>query len=132
MFLSAAGMLTGGCVWLLKVALIWANGGTDTTGGIIGILFLSGFFLLGLAAGIQAWYLSAAWKTWGRVLAVLVSAVLVVAMVDLPILLGRQIFGPGWQAEETGVVLTALVALGVGVRWLRAGHQRRAPARPQG
>jgi hypothetical protein len=42
-------------------------------------------------------------------------------MVDLPILVGWQLFGDSWLAEEVGIVLTAVLSLVLGVRWIAVG-----------
>jgi hypothetical protein len=39
---SGALALLGGLARILKVALIWMNGGTEPTSGVVGILFLAG------------------------------------------------------------------------------------------
>ena len=64
-------------------------------------------------------------SAWSRVFAVLVALAAFVAAVNLPILVGWQIFGRTWFAEEVGVLVTALLAMLLGQRWLRFGF--RAP-----
>jgi hypothetical protein len=52
--ISGALAVIGGLAWLAKVALMWANGGTATTGGVVGLLFLAGGMCLALAGGLRA------------------------------------------------------------------------------
>jgi hypothetical protein len=47
--------------------------------------------------------------------------VVLVLIVDLPILIGWQLFGHVWISEELGIILTALIALGLGTQWLLHG-----------
>jgi hypothetical protein len=130
MFFRISGALAviGGLAWLAKVALIWANGGTGTTGGAVGLLFLTGGTCIVLAGGLRAWYLAGNAKVWRRVLASLAFVVVLILMVDLPILIGWQIFGRVWVAEELGIILTALLALGVGAYWIIRGFGMRDAA----
>jgi hypothetical protein len=120
--------IAGALAWILKTVLIWINGGTNTTGGLVGILFIVGALSLAVASAIRAWYLPRTLKVWPRVLATLASLIVLVLMVDLPILIGWQLFGHTWVAEELGIVLTALVALVIGVRGLFHGFPKSVAA----
>jgi hypothetical protein len=112
--------LVGGAAWLVKVALIWENGGTNTTDGLVGVLFDVGAIGILLGAGIRAWHAPARGLLRHRLVALLAVVVAFVAAVDLPILLGWVLFGRTWLAEEVGVILTAIGALALGVRWVFA------------
>ncbi|GAA2199898.1 hypothetical protein GCM10009849_18160 [Sinomonas flava] len=128
---SGALAVIGGLAWLLKVALMWANGGTESTTGIVGFLFLVGITCIAMAGSVRAWFFSPSAKVWRRILAILAFLVALVLMVDLPILAGWQIFGRVWIAEELGIILTAFLALGVGARWLVRGFGTKAAAAPE-
>jgi hypothetical protein len=110
--------LLGGVIWLVKVLLIWQNGGTNTTGGVIGVLFVAGAVCISSAAAVLGWQLSSAFHPVWRIAALVVAVVAVVALVDLPILLGWLVLGHTWLAEELGIVLTAIVAAVFGMRAL--------------
>lgn len=114
-----AGVLAvvGGAAWLVKVALIWQNGGTNTTDGLVGDLFTVGAVAIVLALIACVWMVPnrSLVHRLASVLAVVVGFVLAV---NLPILLGWVILGRTWMAEEVGVVLVAVAALVLGVRWL--------------
>lgn len=125
-----AGVLAvvGGAAWLVKIALIWENGGTNTTDGLVGVLFDVGAVGILLGAGIRAWHVPPARGLLRyRTVALVAVVVAFAAAVNLPILLGWVLFGRTWLAEEVGVMLTAVAALVLGVRWLSAGT-RPAPA----
>lgn len=130
MFFRVSGALAvaGGLAWLAKVALIWANGGTETTTGMVAVLFLIGAICLAVAASVRAWYLLGNANTWKRMLMSLAFIAVLILMVDLPILIGWQIFGAVWIAGELGIILTALVGLVLGAHWLIRGFGMKDPA----
>jgi hypothetical protein len=115
--------VVGAAAWLVKVALIWENGGTNTTDGLVGVLFDIGAIGIALGAGIRAWHAPGSGLLRHRLVAVLAVLVAFVAAVNVPILLGWVLFGRTWLAEEMGVILTAVVALVLGVRWVSAGNR---------
>lgn len=127
--LTGALAFLGGVAWLVKVALIWGNGGANTTEGMVGILFATGAVAIALAACLRAWHSPSANRLWSRLVAVLVSLAAFVAAVNLPILVGWQIFGRTWFAEEVGVLVTALLAMLLGQQWLRFGFRASQAAR---
>jgi hypothetical protein len=126
---SGALSVLGGLAWILKFALIWMNGGTETTQGVVGILFVAGAISLALADGVRAWYLPDTAKVWPRILAALAFLAALVLMVNLPILIGWKLWGRLWIAEEVGVILTALIAVGLGIKWLIRGYPYNNSAR---
>ena len=115
--------VVGAAAWLVKVALIWENGGTNTTDGLVGVLFDIGAIGIALGASIRAWHAPASGVLRHRLVAVLAVLVAFVAAVNVPILLGWVLFGRTWLAEEVGVMLTAVGALVLGVRWVSAGNR---------
>jgi hypothetical protein len=104
--------------------------------GMVGSLFTTGAVAIALAACLRAWHSPSANRLWSRVFAVLVALAAVVAAVNLPILVGWQIFGRTWFAEEVGVLVTAPLAMLLGQRWLRSAsvhHKERddSPGTPK-
>jgi hypothetical protein len=125
--LAGALAVVGGAAWLVKVALIWQNGGTNTTDGLVGALFTLGAVTILLALIIRAWLASAPQVRY-RLLSVLAVTVAFVAAVDVPILLGWVLLGRTWLAEELGIILTAVAAVVLDTRWVirgRGAGQRR-------
>ncbi len=119
-----AGVLavTGGVAWLAKVALIWRNGGTNTTDGIVGVLFDVGAVAILLALTIRVWVVPRSLRF--KLVAVLAVLLAFVAVVNMPIALGWLLFGQIWLAEEVGVLLTAVSAIVPGLRWAIRGRER--------
>lgn len=108
--------VVGGAAWLVKVALIWQNGGTNTTDGLVGVLFDVGAVAILLALTARAWLVPAE-LLWKRVLTVVAVVVAFAAAVNVPIVLGWALFGQGWLAEELGILMTAVAAVVLGLRW---------------
>lgn len=90
--------------------------------------YRGGGICIALAGGLRAWYLAGNAKVWRRVITSLAYVVVLILMVDLPILIGWQIFGRVWVAEELGIILTVLLALGVGAYWIIRGFGMRDAA----
>ena len=120
--------LVGGVAWLLKLALIWENGGTNTTDGLVGVLFDIGAVGILLGAGIRAWFAPAQGVLRYRILRLLAVVTALAVAVNLPILLGWALFGRTWLAEEVGVLLTAIGALVLGARWAVVGTRPASAA----
>jgi hypothetical protein len=111
-----AGVLAvvGGAAWLVKFVLIWENGGTNTTDGLVGVLFDVGAVAILLALGVNARWAPNRGLPRNRPMAVLVVMVAFAAAENLPI-------GRTWLAEEVGVLLlTAIAAVILGCRWASA------------
>ena len=119
--------MVGGVAWLVKVGWIWADGGANATNGVAGFLFNVGAVAIVLAAAIKAWHSPSRGGFWQRALAALGAVVAFALLVNLPILAGWLLFGRTWFAEEIGVLLTALLAVVLGGRWVRGGFRRRLP-----
>jgi hypothetical protein len=123
-----AGVLAvvGGAAWLVKVALIWRNGGTNTTDGLVGVLFDVGAVAILLALAVRAWFVPNRGLLRYRPVALLAALVVFAAAVNVPIVVGWALFGRTWLAEEVGVLLTAVAAVVLGLRWAvprRSGQQ---------
>ncbi len=120
---------TGGACWVAKSILIWANGGTNTTGGIVGVLFLAGTVLLAIAAAIWAWKAAAGRSGLIRILAVVGALVGLFLAINLPILIGLVLMPGSWLAEELGVIVLAVAAIVAGPLAGRIRSRQRARAR---
>lgn len=101
----------GGVCWIVKTVLIWANGGTSTTGGVVGLLFLAGFAALAIAVALWAWGATTGRGVPLRIMAGVCAVAGLLVVVNLPILLGYALIPGSWLAEEIGVVVVAMFAI---------------------
>lgn len=114
-------MSTTNCCPLLPLES-QGNSSQRPTEGMVGLLFTVGAVAIALGAVAWTWQSRPAAPIFGRVLSVLAAVVAFVAAVNLPILVGWQVFGRSWVAEEVGVVMTALLAVAFGHRWLKVRY----------
>ena len=110
----------GGACWIVKTLLIWASGGTNTTGGAVGLLFLAGTAFLATAVGRWAWGATAERAMPLRILAVVCALVGLFVAVNLPILVGYALLPGSWLAEEIGVFAVAILAIVAGMVGIRS------------
>jgi hypothetical protein len=124
----------GGLGWLVKVVLIWGNGGTNLDQGVVAVAYVVGLLALvtaSAAAGAalarrQPWWIRGAAAVLGVVVFFLVSEALDAVVSPL---------APAgtWQRDEVSIVATAVLALAcaaaaaVSPRW-RSTQARSASA----
>jgi len=122
--------LVGGLGWLVKVALIWANGGTNTDEGLVAV-----FFFVGLGGLVVAAAAAGVWLTADRpVIARALAGIAGVAAIFLLFALLDAVLSPlapegHWFQQEVEIVATALV--GVVLAWTARplhGHDTTAAA----
>jgi hypothetical protein len=105
----------GGVAWLVKVALIWANGGTNTDEGVVGLAYLVGLVGVVVAVGALGWLLTRGRPVWLRAVATIVFPVVVFVGWQLLDGLIKAVYTEeNWVQGEITIVIAALVALGVG------------------
>jgi hypothetical protein len=108
--------LVGGVAWLVKLTLIWANGGSNTGDGIVGVAFLAGAAALVIAGGASGFVLLRRWGRWVGVAGVPVgAAVTLVGFSLIDSVLQGIVPASGWFEEEVGILGTAVVALLLGL-----------------
>ena len=106
--------LVAGVVWLVEVVLISENGGSDTTGGLVGVAFFIGVVALVVAGAASGFVLLRRWRSWlGYVGLLLGVVVTLVGFVVLEGVLKAIVPADGWFEGEVGIVGTAIVALAV-------------------
>ena len=113
--------LVAGVVWLVKVALIAENGGSDTTGGLVGVAFFIGVATLVVAGAATGFVLLRRRSRWLGYLGLLLGVVATLAgFVVLEGVLKEIVPADGWFEGEVGIVGTAIVALALGLTlWRR-------------
>ena len=125
--------IAGGAVWLAKVALIWGNGGTNTGDGLVAVAFFIGFagLLVALLAGGYSVVTTA--PIWLRavvsVCATLLGLMLFTIMDDAV----KGVYSSdGWLRDELGIVITASIAVMVGVLGMVLSPEPQPKAPPAG
>lgn len=125
--------MAGGAVWLAKVALIWGNGGTNTGDGLVAVAFFIGFagLLVALLAGGYSVVTTA--PIWLRavvsVCATLLGLMLFTIMDDA----AKGVYSSeGWLRDEIGILITASIALVVGVVGVIRSPEPEPMAPPMG
>jgi len=132
--IASVAALVGGVCWLVRVALIWAGGGENTDGGLVGVMFLLGLVGLVVALAAAGYTLVETAPVWLRAVVVVATPLLVFMvwqMIDQAIL--AVYTSGGWLRGELNVLLAALVALalgGWGLRRHRAAASARAASAP--
>ena len=125
--------LAGGVGWLVKVALIWANGGENTDSGLVGVMYVVGLVALVVSLGAAGYTLAEKAPVWLRAVVVVATPLLVMmvwVLLDQGI---RAVYTTeGWFRDEVTVLLTAVVALLLGGWGLRRGRAAAEPALPPG
>jgi hypothetical protein len=126
--IASIAAVVGGLGWLLKVALIWGNGGENTDGGLVGVMYLLGLVGLVVALGAAGYTLVETAPVWLRAVVVVAMPLLVFMvwqMVDQAI---KALYTTeNWLQDELSIVLAGLIALALGV-W---GFRRHRPASGQ-
>jgi hypothetical protein len=126
-FVSAA--LLCGAAWVAKTALIAANGGTQTDGGLIGILWAAGMLGLVTAAAAGAVAVLRGRPAWLRAVAGVVAVPLSFVALNLVDGVVKAVYpGSGWFSDEIALVLVGVVLAVCGVV-VAARTSPRAPAR---
>ena len=103
--------LTGGLFWIVKILLIWENGGTNTIGGAVGLMFLIGTVLLASATVLWTWRATRGRSLLMRAGLLLGALIAQLLAINLPILVGQSVLPGSWLAAEFGVILVAVAAI---------------------
>lgn len=103
-FIGAA--LSCAAAWWLKTALIAANGGAQTDGGIIGLLWAIGMLSYLISAGAAAVALLHRQPLWLRIPTAVVAVPLAFALLNVVDGLARSAYpGDDWFRDEVALVL---------------------------
>ena len=125
--LAAVAWLVGGVAWLVKLTLIFANGGTNTNEGIVGVAFFVGVLALVVAGAASGFTLLRRWGIWAAAIGVPIGAVAtLVGFSVIDGVLQSVVPASGWFEEEVGILGTAVVALLLGLALLARGRTKGA------
>ena len=104
--------LVGGLGWLVKVALIWGNGGTNTDQGLVAVCYFVGVGGLIVAAAAAGAWLTASRPVVVRVLTGIMGVVAIFLLFTIFDAVLSPLARDGhWFQEEVEIVATALVGL---------------------
>ena len=103
--------LTGGLFWIVKVVLIWENGGTNRFGGAVGLMFLIGTVLLASATVLWTWRATRGRSLLARAGLLLGALMVLLLAINLLSLIAYFAFPGSWLAGEFGVILVAVAAI---------------------
>jgi hypothetical protein len=103
--------LTGGLFWIVKILLIWENGGANRFGGAVGLMFLIGTVLLAFATVLWIWHTTDGRSLLMRAGMLLGGLVALLLVINLLSLVGYFVFPGSWLAGEFGVILVAVAAI---------------------
>ena len=103
--------LTGGLSWIVKVLLIWENGGTNRFGGTVGLMFMIGTVLLASATVLWTWRATGRRSLLMRAGLLLGALMVLLLTINLASVVAYFIFPGSWLAGEFGVILVAVAAI---------------------
>jgi hypothetical protein len=110
--IASVAALVGGVAWLVKVGLIWGNGGTNTDGGLVAVCYILGLLALGVALLAGGYSVVATAPVWLRVvvsLAVLALGWIIFGSIDSA---AKGLYsGDDWLRDELGILVSAALAL---------------------
>jgi hypothetical protein len=102
--------LTGGLGWLVKVALIWGNNGTNTDEGLVAVLYFLGLTSLLVAAVAAGVWLTSKRPVVVRVLAGIIGVVVMFVLFSVfDAVLSPLVSDGHWFQQEVEIVAAALV-----------------------
>ena len=115
---AAWAALVGGALWLAQGVVLIARGGTQPDPTIEAVTFTCGFVALMAAAGIASWASSAAKSRAVRVARAILAALSIPIVVFLGQATAFALPGSHWLESDVIVLVIALVAVSLGIRWL--------------
>jgi cytochrome c biogenesis protein CcdA len=121
----------GGIGWLVKVALVWARGGENTSAGLVGVMFVAGLVCIVVALGAGGYTLVRTAPAWLRAVVTVAVPVLVLMVWQMLDEAVKAVYtDEGWLRDELNVVLAALVAVATGA-WTLTRRQPDSPGPPE-
>lgn len=103
-------------MWLVKVALIWGNGGTNTGDGLVAVVYFIGLAALLVALLAGGYSLVTTAPIWLRAVVSVCATLLGLTLFTIIDDAVKGMYSPeGWLRDELGILIAALIALTVGV-----------------
>ncbi len=122
--IASTAAVVGGVGWLLKVFLIWGNGGENTDSGPVAYLYFVGWVALAVALGAAGYTLVERAPVWLRGVVAVATPLLVLMVWQLMDQAIKAVYpGSSWLRDELSVVVAGLLALVMGL-WGFTRHRR--------
>lgn len=129
-FAAFAALVCGGA-WLVKVALIAGNGGSNTDTGMVAAAYLIGLSAAAVALLAGGYTVVRTAPSWLRAVVSVATLMLGAVLFSAVDTLAKTVYaGEGWVRDEIGIAVSALVALGFGVLGLRRARRAAAGVEP--
>ncbi len=114
--IASTAAVIGGGGWLLKVFLIWGNGGENTGTGPVGYLSLIGWVAFALALGAAGYTLVERAPVWLRGVVALATPMLVLMVWELLDQVVKSVYpGTSWLRDEVSVIIAGVIAVLMGL-----------------
>jgi hypothetical protein len=121
--IASIAAVVGGVGWLMKVTMIWGNGGQDTDSEPVAMMYKAGFAILAVAIGAAGYTLVETAPVWLRAVVAVATPLLVLMVWMLMDQAIKSVYpGSSWLRDEVSVVIAAVVALVMGV-WGSGRHR---------
>lgn len=121
--IASIAAVVGGVGWLMKVTMIWGNGGQNTDAGPVGLMYQGGFAVLAVALGAAGYTLVERAPVWLRAIVAVATPLLVLMVWMLMDEAIKSVYpGDSWVRDEVSVVIAATIALMMGV-WGSGRHR---------
>lgn len=122
--IASTAAVIGGVGWLLKVFLIWFNGGENTDSGAVLLTSVLGWAALFVALAAAGYTLVERAPVWLRGVVALATPLLVLMVWELMDQAIKSVYpGSSWLRDEVSVLVAGLIAIGMGL-W---GFTRHRP-----
>jgi hypothetical protein len=122
--IASTAAIVGGVALLMKVGLIWGNGGVATNDGPVLLMYVLGFAALFVALAAAGYTLVESAPVWLRGVVAIATPLLVLMMWELFDQGVKSVYpGNSWVRDEVSIVLAAGLAILMGM-W---GFTRHRP-----
>lgn len=125
--IASIAAVVGGVSWLMKVTMIWGNGGQDTDSEPVRLMYVAGFAVLAVALGAAGYTLVERAPVWLRAVVAVATPLLVLMIWMLLDEAVKAVYpGHSWLRDEVSVIIAAMIALVMGV-WGSGRHRPEYP-----
>jgi hypothetical protein len=128
--IASIAAVVGGVGWLMKVLLIWGNGGVSADTGPVPLMHLIGLVMLALALAAAGYTLVERAPVWLRGVVAIATPLLVLMLWQLLDQGVKAVYpGDSWLRNEVSVLVAAAVAIAMG-SWESRRYRSAVEAAP--